>query len=142
MNITEVPPVLFSEAMRDIDLLVSAAHYGSVDPEASLSTIEMRTALINVLLPLLKIDNVTINKSHALIKGEFGEYTVHLGSGVAHMQAKGMMPILPVHSSHRGRVFLPFADDDLKTAEVLTKIVMLAEDKKIKDPVILGFIRS
>lgn len=31
MNITEVPPVLFSEAMRDIDLLVSAAHYGSVD---------------------------------------------------------------------------------------------------------------
>lgn len=55
----------------------------------------MRTALINMLLPLLRIDNVAIDKSHAFIKGEFGEYTVHLGSGVAHMQAFLLQMMIP-----------------------------------------------
>ena len=42
----------------------------------------------------------------------------------------------------RGRIFLPFVDDDPKTSEVLTKILFFAEDKKIKDPFILEQIRQ
>lgn len=38
----------------------------------------------------------------------------------------------------RGRIFLPFADDDPKTAEIMSKILLLAEDQKIKDPSILS----
>jgi hypothetical protein len=49
--------------------------------------------------------------------------------------------IVPVHAQHRGRLFLPFADDDPKTAEVLSKILLLARDKQIKDPSILDQIR-
>lgn len=133
----KIVPVLFSEVMRDLDLMVSVAHAGGVDPEASHSTVEMRAALIRTMLPFFKLDNVRIEKSHAFITGKFGEYTVHLGSGVCHKQASGMLNILPVHSQTRGRIFLPFADDDPKTAEVLTKILFLAEDDKIKDPSIL-----
>jgi hypothetical protein len=48
-----------------------------------------------------------------------------------------MVAVLPVHSQARGRIFLPFADDDPKTAEIMSKILLLAEDKKIKDPGIL-----
>ena len=33
MKISEIPPVIFSEVMRDVDLAVSVAHAGSVDPE-------------------------------------------------------------------------------------------------------------
>jgi hypothetical protein len=44
---------------------------------------------------------------------------------------------IPVHSQHRGRIFLPFADDDPKTAEVVAKVLLLARDEKIKDPTIL-----
>jgi hypothetical protein len=142
LDIAAIPPVLFSEIMRDIDLIVSVAHFGEVDPEASLSTVEMRIALIHTLLQLMRLENVKLEKSHAFIKGKFGEYTVHLGSGVAHMQAKGMIPIVPVHSGQRGRVFLPFADDDPKTAEIVTKVILLAEDNKIKDVKILDFIRG
>ena len=141
-EIEKLPSVLFSETMRDIDLIVSVAHFGGIDPEASLSTIDMRKALFVALLPLLKLDNVKVEGTHALIKGQFGEYSVHLGSGVAHMQAKGMIPIVPVHSGQRGRIFLPFADDDPKTAEIISKIVLLAEDNKMKDPNILKFIRG
>jgi hypothetical protein len=42
-----------------------------------------------------------------------------------------------VHSQHRGRLFLPFADDDPKTAETVSKILLLARDKEIQDPSIL-----
>lgn len=134
---TEISQVIFSEIMRDIDLVVSVAHVGGVDPEASLSTVEMRTSIIGETVRLLKLSNVELKGSHAFIKGNLGEYTVHLGSGVVHKMASGALHILPVHSQHRGRIFLPFIDDDPKTAEITSKIVMLAEDKKIKDPTVL-----
>lgn len=51
-----------------------------------------------------------------------------------------MIPIIPVHSQARGRVFLPFADDDPKTAEIMSKIILLSEDTKIRDPEILDLI--
>jgi hypothetical protein len=72
-----------------------------------------------------------------LIEGELGSYSVHLGSGVVHRQPEGAFYIIPVHSQHRGRLFLPFADDDPKTAEIISKILLLAKDKEIKDPTIL-----
>ncbi|MFN1886528.1 hypothetical protein ACK2F8_17680 [Clostridioides difficile] len=48
------------------------------------------------------------------------------------------MNILPIHSQSRGKIFLPFADEDPKTAEIMSKILLLAEDSKIKDPSILS----
>ncbi len=138
----KVPPILFSEVMRDVDLVVSVAHVGGVDPEASLTTIEMRSVIVRESLRLLKIDNVRIEGNYARIEGSLGEYGVHLGSGMVYRQATGAMHIIPVHSQHRGRIFLPFMDEDPKTAEVLSKIVMLAEDKKIKDPQILMQLQS
>ena len=41
------PPRLFSEVMRDLDLVASVAHAGGVDPEASASKMEMRVALVS-----------------------------------------------------------------------------------------------
>jgi hypothetical protein len=137
---TNVPEVIFSEVMRDVDLVVSVAHVGGVDPEASLSTVEMRTAIIAEMLRLLKLPNVELKGSHAHIEGTLGQYTVHLGSGVVHKLASGAVNILPVHSQHRGRIFLPFVDDDPKTAEITSKIIFLAEDSKIKDPTVLAQI--
>jgi hypothetical protein len=65
---------------------------------------------------------------------------VHLGSAVVHRQPGGALCIVPVHSQHRGRLFLPFADDDPKTAEVVSKVLLLARDKEIQDPTILSQI--
>ena len=140
VSFTEIPPVIFSEAMRDIDLVVSVAYAGEVDPETSQSTIEMRISIAKELFAMLKVDNITFQSEqthHALIKGVFAEYSVHMGSGVVHKQGTGMISILPVHSQSRGKIFLPFADDDPKTAEIISKILLLANDTKIKDPSIL-----
>ena len=139
--IDNVPDLIFTEVMRDIDLVVSVAHIGDVDPEASHSTIEMRKAIIEFNCKLFKLKNVKFSENHVLIKGERAEYSIHLGSGLIHQKAGSAINILPVHSQHRGRVFLPFIDDDPKTAEIMTKVILFAQDEKIKDVFILEQIK-
>ena len=140
MTIEDVPDLIFSEVMRDIDLVVSVAHVGDVDPEASQSTIEMRRAIVEFNAKLFKLKNVTFTESHALIKGTRAEYSIHLGSGVIHQKAGATIEVLPIHSQHRGRVFLPFIDEDPKTAEIMSKVLLFAQDEKIKDIFILDQI--
>jgi hypothetical protein len=137
-----VPRVVFSEAMRDLDLVVSVAHAGGVDPEATASTTEMRAALIREAARLLRLENIEFASQHVLITGRLGEYSLHLGSGTVHRRPGGAVCIIPVGSQHRGRLFLPFADDDPKTAEIVSKALLLARDHEIKDPSILEQLRS
>ena len=141
LRLTDVPPRLFSETMRDLDLVVSVAHRGGVDPEASASSIEARAALVRETAAVLKLTNVRVEERVAVIAGKFGRYCVHLGSAVTHKLPGGMVFIVPIHSQHRGRLFLPFADDDPKTAEILSKVLLLARDAEIKDPAILEQLR-
>ncbi|WP_439480646.1 DUF4132 domain-containing protein [Chryseobacterium aquaticum] len=137
----EINPRLFSEVMRDVDLVVSVAHVGNVDPEASHSSIEMRAVLMKETARLFKLDNVNIEGSHVLVKGHIAEYSVHLGSAVVHQVPGKYLSILPIHSQHRGRLFLPFADDDPNSAEVMSKVLLLAKDDEIQDPTILSQIK-
>ncbi|PKB45224.1 uncharacterized protein DUF4132 [Cellulophaga sp. RHA19] len=137
----DVPPVVFSEIMRDIDLVVSVAHVGGVDPEASHSTMQMRAALATESAQLFKLKNITVKERHILVAGTLGEYSIHLGSG--QVSKNGLqLSIIPVHSQHRGRMFLPFVDDDPKSAEIISKMKLLSEDNKIQDPTILAQINS
>ena len=124
----EINSVIFSEVMRDVDLVVSVAHVGGVDPEASHSTMQMRGALARESARLFKLDNVEVKERHILVKTEHGDYSLHLGSG---MISRGGLQInvVAVQSQHRGRVFLPFVDDDPKTAEIISKMKLLSEGK-------------
>ncbi|MBR5836165.1 MAG: hypothetical protein IKY66_08405, partial [Bacteroidales bacterium] len=140
LKIDDIPDVIFSEVMRDVDMAVSVAHAGGVDPETSHSTVEMRAAILSFTLPLLRLKNVQVEGSHAFIDGKLANYSVHLGSGTVHQIGGTMLNVLPVHSQHRGRFFLPFVDDDPKTAEIISKVILFAEDQKLKDPSILDQI--
>ena len=124
----EINPVIFSEVMRDVDLVVSVAHVGGVDPEASHSTMQMRAALARESARLFKLTNVEVKERHILVKNEHGDYSLHLGSG---MISRGGLQInvVAVQSQHRGRIFLPFVDDDPKTAEIISKMKLLSEGK-------------
>lgn len=139
-KIADVLPVVFSEIMRDVDLAVSIAHAGGVDPEASHSTIEMRRVIVEHAMPMFGISNVKVAGNFAKVSGKLGNYNVHLGSGVIHKEGGAHIAVLPVHSQSRGRIFLPFLDEDPKTAEIISKILLFAEDDKIKDPSILSQI--
>lgn len=138
--LADVPDRIFSETMRDLDLVVSVAHAGGVDPEASASTIEMRSRLVQETCQLLGLSNVRVDGHHALVDGTRASYSIHLGSATTKVMPGRMLVIVAVHSQYRGRLFLPFADDDPKTAEVMAKALLLARDDEIKDPSILDQI--
>ena len=139
IQLVEVNSIVFSEVMRDVDLVVSVAHVGGVDPEASHSTLEMRAVLAKESARLFKLENVEVKERHIIIEGKLATYSVHLGSGI--VSKEGLrLSIIPVHSQHRGRLFLPFIDDDPKSAEIISKMKLLAEDEKIQDPTVLNQI--
>lgn len=140
--IDQVEAKFFSETMRDLDLVVSVAHVGDVDPEASQSSIELRQVIIEETCRLFKLHNVEITGNHAKVKGKYGEYSIHIGSGIVHMMGKAALSIIPVHSQQRGRMFLPYMDEDPKTAEIMSKVLLLAKDDKIQDPTVLDQICS
>jgi hypothetical protein len=137
LPLAEVPPRLFSETMRDLDLVVSVAHRAGVDPEATQSSLEARGALVRETAVFLNLTNVTVKERHVLIDGQQGGYSIHLSSGVVHQRPGGTVCIIPVHNAQRERIFLPFVDNDPRTAEIIAKTVLLARDKQIKDPTIL-----
>lgn len=137
MYIRDVPEVVYSEIMRDADLAVSVAYAGGVDPETCRSAMEMRKVIAEYNLPLFGIGNVEFVKNHAVIHGKRADYTVHMGSGVVHRKGGPQIYIKAVPAQRRGRIFLPFVDEDPKTAEILSKIILFARDEKIRDPEIL-----
>ncbi len=139
ISLSAIDAVTYSEVMRDIDLVVSVAHVGGVDPEASYSTMQMRGVLARETARLFKADNVEVKERFILIKGKLADYNIHLGSGVVSKNGLSIS-IIPIHSQHRGRLFLPFIDDDPKSAEIISKMKLLSEDNKIKDPTILAQI--
>lgn len=109
--------------------------------KASHSTMEMRAVLARESARLFKLDNVEVKQRHIIIKGKLAEYSIHLGS--ANVSKGGLaLNIIAIQSQHRGRVFLPFVDDDPKTAELISKMKLLAEDHKIQDPTVLGQINK
>lgn len=124
------------------DLLVSVAHAGGIDPKASTSSIEARSALIRETYTLLKLVNVQLFNRQAIVNGRIGHYNVHLGSGVIHKQPGGALFIISVHSQQPGRLFLPFVNDDPKTTEMVSRALMFARNNQIKDPTLLEQILS
>ncbi len=137
MKISQIPDIIYSEIMRDVDLAVSVAHVGGVDPQTCHSTVEMRRVILEFNLGLFGITNVHIDKNHAIIEGTHGKYSIHLGSGVIHKMGGQMINVIAVSDKRTSKLFLPFIDEDPKTAEIMTKVLIFANDDKIKDPYIM-----
>lgn len=137
-----VPGRVFSEALRDVDLIVSVAHASGADPESTASTIESRAALVRETSRLLGFGNVFIDGRQVRIAGKLGNYRVHLGSGTVHRDPGGMIPVASVPRPEFGRIFLPFADEDERSAEILGRILWFAEDDRIRDPALARHLRQ
>ena len=141
LPIEEVPPVIFSETMRDIDLVVSVAHAKDSPRESSTASIESRAALVRETSQLLHLGNVRIDHHFALVEGTLASYKIHLGSGSIHQVPGNYVCVIPDNTKFQGKLFLPFIDKDEMTSIILSKIILLAHDDKIKDPVTLNQIK-
>jgi hypothetical protein len=158
--LAEVPPLVFSEAMRDVDLFVGVTSIAA-DPDwtedgpgraywqragfAELTeSAEARRDALERILPRLRIaDRCTLDGRFLVVRGDLGTYRIHLGSANILMEpAHTYLCIVPARGKTGGqvggKVFLPFEDDRLSL--ILSKAVLLAADTDITDPSILAQI--
>jgi Domain of unknown function (DUF4132) len=161
----QVPPLVFSEVMRDIDLFVSvtsagADPYGYAQPspsslqeywraynqgELSLSALG-RKQVLERLLPMLEIgERCSLEDRFLRVRGDLCTYRIHLGSGNILMEPGQQYLCIVFDTAAQepteGQFFLPFEGDSL-LALILSKAFLLAADTQIKDQSILSQIRS
>ena len=154
-----IPPLVFSEIMRDVDMFVGVASIGN-DPtwmdgggearyqdywhnysfgELTESS-RTRKQVLESLVPRLKIaERCKLTDKFLVVRGEIRTYKIHLGSGNILMEPNDQY--LCIVPSRRGgemgkdKLFVPF-EGDQTLAIILSKAFLLAEDKKITDPTI------
>ncbi|MET8308249.1 DUF4132 domain-containing protein [Micromonospora sp. NPDC005173] len=154
----QVPAVVLSEVMRDVDLFVAAAGVGS-DPNwyhggpqgryrdywARNSFGDLtppgrtRREVLAELIPRLAIaDRCTLTDKFLEVRGDLHTYRIHCGSGnILIAPDDRYLCIIPDSAKAKEpEMFLPF-EGDSRLAEIISKALLLAADKKIKDPVIL-----
>ncbi|MCU0495208.1 MAG: DUF4132 domain-containing protein [Chloroflexaceae bacterium] len=141
--LSEVPPLVFSEVMRDADLIVSIAGAGDGEHYFSAEVAAQRGTVITTLLAELGLPGVRVEGDYAHVQGKLASYRVHLGSGSIHLEPGNYLCIVPAPRTEKGdALYLPFADEgDRKMREILSKILLLLRDDKIKDESILRQIR-
>ncbi|PIG91098.1 DUF4132 domain-containing protein [Gloeocapsopsis sp. IPPAS B-1203] len=142
LPLVDIPPVIFSEVMRDADLVVSVAQREG-DTRLSQETYQQRGDLIRTLVADLGLANVTVAGHFAQVQGKLACYQVHLASAAIHIEPGHHLCIVPDRWGKRQKLFLPFSDGgDSKISEVISKILLLANDDKIKDKSILHQIQT
>src|SRR5439155_8553195 len=128
-----IPPLVFSEIMRDVDLFVGVASVGN-DPNwadggpggryrdywqrysfGELSaTAQTRKAILERLVPRLKIaGRCTLSERFLIVQGGIRTYKIHLGSGNILMEPNDQyLCIVPKQTVAGGEpVHLPFEGD-------------------------------
>jgi hypothetical protein len=128
----DVPHRLFSEAMRDVDLVVSVANTRDEAPWSP-ESINAVGGLIEELARKLGLQNVRVVEHFAEIRGHRGKYRVHLGSGVVHRDPGRNVYLTPKMLARAPNVSLPFYDLDGRTLDVVSKVLLLADDATISD---------
>ncbi|WP_336214204.1 DUF4132 domain-containing protein [Nonomuraea sp. LPB2021202275-12-8] len=156
--LAEVPKLVFSEAMRDIDLFVAVTSIGT-DPDWSdrgdgreraywreVSQAELppsaqvrRDALERILPRTTLAGRCTLTDRHLVVRGDLRTYKIHLGSANIFMDP-GDVYLCIVGGKTPGKVFLPFEEDG-RLSLILSKAFLLAQDTKITDESILRQIK-
>jgi hypothetical protein len=159
MRMEDVPPIVFSEIMRDVDLFVSVtsvandptwadggpngrfANYWTSHAFGDLGqTAKMRKELIAGILPKLAIaDKCEITDKFLTVQGKRNTYKIHFGSGnIMIMPGNRYLCILKSPKARQAdKIHLPFAGDGLLSV-ILSKAFLLVNDDKITDKTILS----
>ncbi|WP_063757296.1 DUF4132 domain-containing protein [Streptomyces sp. NRRL S-378] len=158
LPLTQIPELVLSEVLRDVDLFVGVASIGN-DPSWSDGgpggrfrdywtsygfgelgqSAETRRALLERLVPRLAVaDRCTVEGRFLHVRGELHTYKIHLGSGNILMSPNDQyLCIVPGGAGAAGADpgYLPF-EGDRTLAVILSKAMLLAKDTEITDPTI------
>jgi Domain of unknown function (DUF4132) len=162
-QLIEIPPIVLSEIMRDVDLFVGVASVGN-DPNwqdggglrgynnywqsysfGDLNEVaKTRKTILEGLLPRLKIGKVsTIKDKFLVVQGSLRTYKIHLGSTNILMEPNDQYLCIVADRGKKDtseNIFLPFEGDN-GLSIILSKAMLLAKDEKITDSTITSQIK-
>jgi hypothetical protein len=148
--LASVPPAVFSEAVRDADLVCTVAlEEPSSEPDAPLAVspevLGTRAALVTWVSRHSELGrHVRVEGRHALVEGRRARYKIHLATGAAYIEP-GTHLITPPEAllAREGIEPLPFpVEDDPVVAEVVSKALLFAGDDKITDAKLVAQIEA
>lgn len=161
LELTQVPPLVFTEVMRDVDLFVGVCSVAT-DPtwqdggpggryraywerhafgELGESA-RTRREVLERLLPQLEIaSRCGLEGRFLTVRGDLRSYRIHLGSGNVHMSPDDQYLCIVQARSTSGGLLLPFEGDAMLSV-ILSKAFLLAADRQIRDPSIASQIRA
>lgn len=153
-----VPPILFSECLRDVDLFVAVTsvandpgwtdggpdgRFGGYWREYAFGDLsqngETRRALIAAIAPKLTIaDRLEVTDKFLVVQGKRQKYAIHFGSGnIQILPSNRYLCIVPDRTPKEAEAIkLPFAGDS-QLSIILSKAFLLTDESKITDPTIL-----
>ncbi|GAA1394525.1 hypothetical protein GCM10009662_05030 [Catellatospora coxensis] len=128
-----VPPVVFSEAVRDLDRAAQAGRRSVGDYSTGLarSRAELLTAVLGDGVP----DRITRHGDTVVVDGSRAVYRLHLGTDavtIGDRRGPGDLSYGFGDTPHPA-LFQPVERADHATLRLLTRILLLAEDEKITD---------
>lgn len=163
ISLADVPPLLFSELLRDMDLFVGVCsvandpqrglvddpaftRYISVASEAELQGgAQVRRDLLDNILSRLPIaKRCSLEGRYLIVKGDLRTYRIHLGSSNILMEPNNQYLCIVQDTKNKAAaagIYLPF-EGDMLLSLILSKALLLAEDRKIKDQSILSQINT
>ncbi|GAA4454530.1 DUF4132 domain-containing protein [Novipirellula rosea] len=128
IELNQVPPILLSETLRELDLAASVAdaevgaeEYVGFEPVA-----EMRTRLIEETCRMLGLDNIESDGKFIRITTNSNGYAVNLMTG--EVLNDGNQKIELDDSAPPTLAYVPFAENDRATSKILSKVLVLAGD--------------
>ena len=156
MELRDVPLLVLTETMRDVDLFVGVTSIGA-DPEwldrgegrrfetywnayafgELTAAAEIRREVLEHLLPQLAIaDRCELEERCLVVRGDLRTYRIHLGSSNILMSPNDRyLCIVATRDPRADKLFLPF-DDDPVLSLILSKAFLLARDSAITDETI------
>ncbi len=160
-SLKDVPPILLSEIMRDVDLFVAISGLaydpmfnvnGSQDlmgywqeaafgKRSNTPLSEIRKDLLQRLLPKTKVKKAFgFDGNFLTIQGKKNSYKINLGSSNIQIQPQDKyLCIVPGTSTKNlaKRIWLPFDGGDVTLMTIISKAFLLFDDDKITDPSIV-----
>lgn len=157
LKMEDIPTLIFSESMRDTDLFVGVCSIGAEEQwenqrfreywtgysTSDLSeTAQTRKSVLQSIISKLKVkDKCEVADKYLKVTGKKRIYKIHFGSGNILMEPNDeYLCIIPDQKGAiKDKLFLPF-DGDATLSIIISKALLLADDDKITDTVILNQI--
>ena len=162
IDLTEVPALVFSEIMRDIDMFTGVCsiandpnwqavgdgtvrNYWNLHAFGNLNeSAKVREQALRNLIPRLKIGpKCSFEGKFLKVQGHIRNYKIHMGSGNILMEPNDQyLCIVPDRSAEvsTDKLYLPFEGDKMLSI-IVSKAMLLADDNKITDSTISRQIR-